>query len=101
MMGKRPLNKLAEKKGIPIFCRILGSEEEGIYLAEPKCPSCDIQGLKHIVSSDSLEESKGGDAWFNIVHCNECGHVYGVFNKVSLTPSIKLPDLPNPPNFRL
>ncbi|WP_313890816.1 transcriptional regulator [Psychrobacillus sp.] len=55
-------------------------------MTEPKCPSCYIQGLEHIVSSDSVETSNVGDPWFNIAHCNVCGHVYGIFNKVSLQP---------------
>jgi len=59
-------------------------------MAEPKCPSCGVQGLDHIVSSDSAEKHRSGDAWFNIAHCDECGHVYGVFNKVTLKPSVKL-----------
>lgn len=54
---------------------------------EPKCPDCKIQGLQYIVSSKSDQHSNGGDAWFNIAHCNQCGHVYGVFAKVVLSPS--------------
>lgn len=57
-------------------------------IAEPKCPECKIQGKKYIVSADSVEESKGGDTWFNIAHCSECGHVYGVFAKVVRSPSV-------------
>lgn len=64
-------------------------------MAEPKCPDCKVQGLKYVVSSESDEKSKGGDAWFDIVHCDECGHVYGVFNKVSLNPSIGAIDYGN------
>ncbi len=55
--------------------------------AQPKCPSCEIQGLKYIVSTESEEKAKSGDAWFDIVHCSSCGHVYGVFNKVSNPPT--------------
>lgn len=32
-------------------------------------------------SKDREEKSKGGDPWFNIVCCDNCGHVYGVFAK--------------------
>lgn len=56
-------------------------------MQEPKCPSCSIQGTKYIVSKESEEQSRGGDAWFNIAHCSECGHVYGVFAKTTLSPS--------------
>jgi uncharacterized Zn finger protein len=62
-------------------------------MAEPKCPSCEVVGTSFIVSKDSDEESKGGDAWFNIVHCSECGHVYGVFAKTVLSPSIRMPSI--------
>lgn len=54
---------------------------------EPKCPSCSIIGIRYIVQSNSEKKSRAGDPWFNIVHCSECGHVYGVFNKVSLPPT--------------
>ena len=53
---------------------------------QPKCPICNVIGLEFITQQDSKMESKGGDPWFNVVHCSECGHVYGVFNKVSLSP---------------
>ena len=50
-------------------------------MAEPKCPDCGAQGAQHIVSSDSVEKSRDGKPWFAIVHCDECGHVHGVFAK--------------------
>lgn len=56
-------------------------------MIEPKCPSCDVSGTKHIISAPSNEESNGGDPWFNIAYCSECGHVYGVFAKVVRSPS--------------
>lgn len=55
-------------------------------MAEPKCPDCGVKGLEHIVSEDSDEKSESGTAWFNIAFCDECGHVYGVFNNYSLNP---------------
>ena|SRR6267154_1984006 len=60
-------------------------------MAEPKCPDCGVKGLDKIVSEDSKEQNKGGDAWFNIVLCNECGHVYGVFAKHVLSHDMKVP----------
>jgi len=60
-------------------------------MVEPKCPDCKVQGLDHIVNSNSKEQSNGGDPWFNIVHCDACGHVYGVFNKISHKPTLNLP----------
>ncbi|WP_313469779.1 transcriptional regulator [Lysinibacillus sp.] len=56
-------------------------------MAEPKCPECGVVGLQNIVSEGSEEKSKGGDDWFDVVYCSECGHVYGVFNKISHSPS--------------
>ncbi len=56
-------------------------------MAEPKCPSCEVIGTTYIASKDSDEKSQSGDAWFNIVHCSECGHVYGVFAKTVITPA--------------
>jgi uncharacterized Zn finger protein len=50
-------------------------------MAEPRCPSCDVEGLEHIVSKNSLEKAQNGRPWFNVVHCDACGHVYGVFAK--------------------
>ncbi|MGE7112311.1 transcriptional regulator [Lysinibacillus sp. NPDC047702] len=55
-------------------------------MAKPKCPECKIEGLEHIVSEDSTEESEDGQPWFNVAFCNNCGHVYGIFNKYSLNP---------------
>lgn len=43
--------------------------------AEPKCPSCNVVGIKNIVSTPSVEESKAGDTWFYVAHCDSCGHV--------------------------
>ena len=63
---------------------------------QPKCPSCSTQGIEKIVSQDSKELSKGGDAWFNVVYCENCGHVYGVFAKHVLSHEVKFtPKLPN------
>ncbi len=47
----------------------------------PRCPACRIAGFDKIVSVDSQQNNLNGDAWFAIVHCAECGHVYGVFAK--------------------
>lgn len=60
-------------------------------MVEPKCPSCSAQGISFIVNRDSQLQSNGGDPWFNVVHCSECGHVYGVFAKVVLSPKFQLP----------
>jgi uncharacterized Zn finger protein len=63
-------------------------------LAEPKCPGCSVVGLNQIVSQKSVQHSKGGDAWFEVAHCASCGHIYGVFPKVVLGPSMPIPSFP-------
>lgn len=50
-------------------------------MTEPVCPGCGAAGTSHFVSKDSREKSRGGQAWYVIVHCDVCGHVYGVFPK--------------------
>lgn len=57
-------------------------------MAEPKCPDCGLQGIDHIVSVSSIERAKNGVPWFNVAHCDGCGHVYGIFAKSVLTPNI-------------
>lgn len=55
--------------------------------AEPRCPSCSVQGTHNLVSAESEERSKGRDPWFFVVHCKMCGHIYGVFPKHVFTQS--------------
>ena len=50
-------------------------------MAEPKCPDCAATGMDKIVSKESGERSRRKEAWFYVVHCNECGHVYNVITK--------------------
>ncbi len=50
-------------------------------MAEPKCPECKIEGIHHIVSKDSHEQARDNKAWFQVAHCDSCGHIYGVFSK--------------------
>lgn len=50
-------------------------------MADPKCPDCGTSGIEKIVSMPSKERSKEQRAWFNVAHCSECGHVYGIFTK--------------------
>ena len=63
--------------------------------AEPVCPRCNIAGAEHVVSTESRERSKTKQPWFLIVHCDACGHVYGVFPKhvfsQPVTPKLTLP----------
>ncbi|MDH3916021.1 MAG: hypothetical protein OEU49_00070 [Chromatiales bacterium] len=50
-------------------------------MSEPKCPDCGVVGIDHLTARDSSEKSKDGKPWFNVVFCDECGHVYGVLAK--------------------
>ena len=66
-------------------------------MAKPKCPSCNVEGIEKIISQDSTEKNGAGDAWFHVVHCSDCGHVYGVFAKRIIngasTPRMSIPNL--------
>jgi uncharacterized Zn finger protein len=42
----------------------------------PKCPSCGTQGMEKIAHRYQLSHSNV--PVFVVVHCNECGHVYGI-----------------------
>ena len=67
-------------------------------MAKPKCPSCGVEGIEKVVSQDSKEQSKGGNPWFNIVFCEDCGHIYGVFAKHVLNHEVKfIPPMPTYP----
>ena len=50
-------------------------------MAEPKCPDCGESGIDKIVSTPSKEQSREKTAWYYIAHCDNCGHVYGMFTK--------------------
>ena len=55
----------------------------------PKCPKCEIIGIKYIHAQESVQKSKY-NSWFEIVYCNNCGHVYGVFTKQVSTMKVPL-----------
>ncbi len=50
-------------------------------MAEPKCPDCGASGIEKIVSTPSKEQSRERRPWFYVAHCDNCGHVYGIFTK--------------------
>ena len=50
-------------------------------MAEPTCPGCSCRGVEHIVSKESAEKSRQREAWFHVVYCDQCGHVYDILNK--------------------
>ena len=66
-------------------------------MAEPKCPECGVTGMRNIVSKESEERSKTKQPWFLVVHCDDCGYVYGVLTKHTfnqpVTPKLTIPGL--------
>ena len=66
-------------------------------MADPKCPECSATGMAHIVSKESSERSKTRQPWFLVVHCDQCGHIYGVLAKHTFSqpvpPKLTLPGL--------
>ena len=46
---------------------------------QPKCPSCQVEGKNHVITTPSDQKAPGGLAKFEIVHCDQCGHVYGMY----------------------
>jgi uncharacterized Zn finger protein len=59
-------------------------------MANPKCPNCEAEGIEYVVSEESEKMSNGGDAWFEVAYCDQCGHIYNVFPKVVYPPSVSL-----------
>ena len=59
-----------------------GQEFKGKVEPDPKCPSCSVIGLDHIISRKGGSGGSRGKhfvlAPFNVVFCDACGHVYGV-----------------------
>lgn len=47
-------------------------------LGDPKCPECKA-GMDSIVATPSRTmQDAGGNPLFAVVHCQKCGHVFGV-----------------------
>jgi DnaJ-class molecular chaperone len=59
-----------------------GQEFKGKVDPDPKCPSCSVIGIDHIVSRKGGSGSSRGKQFvlapFNVIFCDACGHVYGV-----------------------
>ena len=49
---------------------------------EPRCPQCLTTGISHVVSRKASSGSGRGKQFisgpFQVIFCDECGHVYGV-----------------------
>ena len=67
-------------------------------IAPPKCPTCAVQGVEHIVSTPSEERSRTKQPWFYIIQCARCGHIYNTLAKhtfaQAVTPNLVLPKNP-------
>jgi curved DNA-binding protein CbpA len=50
--------------------------------AEPECPKCSVVGLDHVISRKSGSGMGRGKQFitspFQVIFCDQCGHVYGV-----------------------
>jgi len=59
-----------------------GQEYKGKIDPDPKCPSCAVIGIDHIISRKGGSGGSRGKhfvlAPFNVIFCDGCGHVYGV-----------------------
>lgn len=51
--------------------------------AKPKCPNCGVRGTEYITCDEGNVYSEDGEPWFEVAYCDECGHVYGVFAKIT------------------
>ena len=55
--------------------------------AEPKCPTCSVQGADNIILRRAGSAAGRGKQFvtspFNVIFCKSCGHVYGVTASVS------------------
>ncbi len=49
---------------------------------DPKCPTCSVVGIDHIISRKGGSGGSRGKQFvlapFNVIFCDACGHVYGV-----------------------
>ena len=59
-----------------------GQEYKGKVEPDPKCPSCSVVGIDHIISRKGGSGGTRGKQFvlapFNVIYCDGCGHVYGV-----------------------
>lgn len=59
-----------------------GQEFRGKVEPDPKCPSCSVIGIDHIISRKGGSGGTRGKQFvlapFNVIFCDACGHVYGV-----------------------
>ena len=72
----------------PVFSANVGGgfhfsqEFKGKVEPDPKCPSCSVIGIDHIISRKGGSGGTRGKQFvlapFNVVFCDACGHVYGV-----------------------
>lgn len=51
-------------------------------MAQPKCPECSVKGVKNIL----LNLTQSSVAPYEVIYCDKCGHIYGVFPKREKEP---------------
>jgi len=55
---------------------------KGMVDPDPKCPTCSVVGIDHIISRKGGSGGTRGKQFilapFNVIFCDACGHVYGV-----------------------
>jgi hypothetical protein len=64
-------------------------------MAEPKCPSCEAQGIGKIALKETERPTKDDKVCLTVAFCEDCGHIYGVFARASITEEVYLP-MPTP-----
>lgn len=54
---------------------------------EPQCPACSVIGMDHVISRKSGSGMGRGKQFitspFQVIFCNQCGHVYGITGQSS------------------
>lgn len=52
--------------------------------AQPRCPSCSVDGMEHIICKRGGDVTSGRKritaSPYIVIFCDKCGHVYSVFN---------------------
>jgi DnaJ-class molecular chaperone len=75
-------SKSSASNGANFSQTFTGQEFRGKVEPDPKCPSCSVVGLDHIISRKGGSGGSRGKQFvlapFNVIFCDSCGHVYGV-----------------------
>jgi hypothetical protein len=60
-------------------------------MAEPKCPSCEAQGIGKIALKQTERRAKDDKVCLTVAFCEDCGHIYGVFANAPMIEEVYLP----------